>query len=127
MAAPEPEIQEFVKRMTLGTRSGKVNWTADTDGWFNVNADGLTVTIRTDAEEDQGHPYRFIIKNENGMTLVSVSTLPGEYYGDWENDLEALFKAARSQALGIDAALKGLTDRLGLPPLPRRAEDDIPF
>lgn len=129
MAAPEPEVQEFIKRLTLGTRNGQVKWAAEADGWFHVEAEGLTVVIRTESEEDQQHPNTFLIKNDKGMTLVTVSSLSGEYYADWEDDLEALFKAARSQALGLDAGLRGLTDKLGLPSLSQEGTpgDEIPF
>lgn len=129
MAAPDPEIQEFVKRLILGTRKGQAKWTASTDAWFDLEADGTSVVIRSDSEEENhlDHPYTLMVTNAKGMTLVRVSTLVGEIYADWEAELAELFKVARNQALGIQDALQGLTSKLQLPEIPKVADDDIPF
>lgn len=125
MTPPDQEIQQFVKRLTLGTRKGQVKWIAKAEGWFELESAGTTVVIRSESE-DLDHPYTFTVTNDEGMTLVAVATIEGGAYAGWEIELDDLFRAARNQALNIDDTLKGLTDKLGLPDLPK-PDDDIPF
>ena len=128
MARPDPEIHALIRRLTLGTQQGKVTWTAQNDQWFDLTTGGVTVMIRSDNPSGDEHPYSFELTNDQGATLGRASTIEGEYYADWEQDMEALFKAARSQALGVDRAIEGLASELDLPELPPPPiDDDIPF
>jgi hypothetical protein len=124
MAAPDASIVEFVKRLTLGTRQGSVPWvTRDADGlWLEVEIDAGTASIRSESE-DGDHPFTFELKNAKGQVLAHTTTLVGEHYVGWEQDLEALFKAAHNSALGVDEALSEFASKLDLPEAP----SDIPF
>jgi hypothetical protein len=126
MAAPDPDIQTFIKRLTLGTRQGKVSWRADNDQWFELDTGSGTAIVRSDNEAGDAHPYAFFLRNKEGQMLARAETLEGDYYTDWEKDIENLFKAARNQALGVDRTIQGVANELDLPELPP-PDDAIPF
>ena len=126
MAAPEPEIRTFIKRLTLGTKEGKVKWTPKNDRWFELHIAGVSVVVRSESPAGDEHPYMFEMSKESGDRLSHASTIPGNRYSDWEDEIEDLFKAARNSAFEIDKTLSELSSELDLPDLPASA-DDIRF
>ena len=125
MAKPDPEVEKLIKRLILGTQGGRVHWEVVNSKWLTLKTPGANVTIRSDDEYGDGHPYTFEFYDAEGSLLGKASTAEGEYYASWEQDLEGLFKAARNEALGVDRVIDELANALRLPELP--ADDDIPF
>lgn len=125
MPAPDAATAVFIKRLLLGTRSGRVKWeTESPEGWFYVETPAGNASVRTENEEG-GHPYVFEIKDSNGVAVARAETVRGEVYADWEREIGDLFYAARNSALGVDETLETMTRLLALPELP--PEEDIPF
>lgn len=125
MPAPDSATGVFIKRLLLGTRSGRVEWEMQSpQGWFSVETSAGTASVRTENEEG-GHPYVFEITNADGVTVAHTETLRGEVYADWEREIGELFSAARDSALGVQQTLSSMTDLLNLPELP--PDSDIPF
>jgi hypothetical protein len=116
----------FIRRLLAGTKSGKVQWKIESpDGWFSVDTPAGMVNVRTENEEGD-HPYVFEIVDPNGITIARVETIRGEIYADWEQEVGALFEAARNSALGIQQTIDKMASHLDLPQLPTQ-DDDIPF
>jgi len=127
MAAPDPNIHAFIKRLTLGTDKGSVEWTAAAEKWFEFETGTATAVIRSENEFADSHPYSFTLRNADGFVIAQIDTVEGGAYSDWEEDVERLFQAARNQALGVKRTIDALVDELKLPELPPPVPDDIPF
>ena len=128
MAAPDAEIRSLIRRLAVGTKAGGIAWRAEHPLWFEVTAGAAKVVVRSEDKEGD-HPYVFELRSEDDMTLARAETQVGEYYTDWESEIEELFKVARNSALGVDDAIKRLTSELDLPKDPGvpGESDDIPF
>jgi hypothetical protein len=123
---PDETTTTFIRRLLLGTRSGKVKWKTESEaGWFCVDTPAGTASVRTEDNEGD-HPYVFEIVDPRGITIARVETVRGDIYADWEQEIRDLYVAARNDALGIQQTIEDIADQLDLPPLPPQ-DDDIPF
>jgi hypothetical protein len=74
-------------------------------------------------DEDGGHPFSVEVRSPSGYQLGGGTTIPGEHYVGWEDEIAELFEAARQSALGVNKAYQALAEELDLP----ADDDDIPF
>ena len=125
MAAPDPDTQSLIRRLTAATAQGKLAWEAHTSSAFRIYTDSAQLEIEA-LDEDGQHPYSFAVKSPQGnFTLGEGVTVEGEGYAKWEQDIGQLYAAARNSALGIKRTYDSLAGSLSLPPDPE--DDDIPF
>jgi hypothetical protein len=124
VAQPDEATRRLIRRLTAGTKQGKVKWTASGAARFDLDTDAARIMVRSE-EQDGDHPYVVRVESRDGALLGGGETIPGASYVDWEEEIAALYAAARSAALGVDAAYEELAQKLQLPGDP--ADDDIPF
>lgn len=120
MPAPDLETQSLIRRVTSATKSGKLEWEARSSTSFVLATPAAEIQVWSE-DEDGDHPYTVRVVNTQGWVLGSGDTIPGQGYADWEDEIAALFAAARNSALGIKKTYEELAKELGLP------DDDIPF
>lgn len=121
MAAPDPDTQSLIRRLVKATTAGKLRWEAESESAFWIKTDRAEVRIESE-DKDGEHPYHVEIRNAAGMMLGGGTTIPGEGYASWENEIAELYVAARNTALGITQTYDQFAKELGLP-----EDDDIPF
>jgi hypothetical protein len=121
VTVPTPDLRSFIERLTRATEKRTVEWESleGSVSTFEVRQESGTIRIFSKDQDDQ-HPYRFVILNTQDQVLAETETTVGSDYADWERELERLYERAKDKALGVRDVLTSLEQELGL-------EDDLPF
>jgi hypothetical protein len=122
MTEPEPELESFIRRLTVATSRGTLAWTEMGKAGFAVTTAGGSFTVQS-SESSGEHPYLCQVRNQAGSVISTAETVFGEAYEPWEQEIEELYRVVRNQVLGIDDTFKTLATELELPDV----DDDTPF
>lgn len=112
---PDARLIRITEALLQKTLTSEIQWERRkyrSGEQFDCSTTDMTITIKSDDNEGN-HPFRMIIKNENGVELERL-TSQTHASDEYSETLRLLWVAARRQALNIDSAIDQLAASLGI-------------